>query len=45
MSKRNIEKRRLLDEFEYDFGIDRELRRMSKSKWKTKVSKKDKHKT
>lgn len=44
MSKRNINKQLLIEEFGYDFGVDRELKRLSKDKWKLKAAKIDRRK-
>jgi len=42
MSRRSVVKQSLIDELEYDIGLDRELKRVSKDLWKIKQAKKDK---
>jgi len=42
MSKRRINKQLLIEEFGYDFGVDRELKYISKDKWKLKTAKRKK---
>ena len=41
MSRRSVEKQKLLNEFGYDVGLDRELKKVSKDKWKLKEAKRD----
>jgi len=44
MSRRSVKKQHLIDEFEYDVGLDRELKRTSKDLWKIKEAKRDRKK-
>lgn len=41
MSRRSITRQFLLDEIGFDVGLDRELKRISKDRWKIKEAKKD----